>query len=176
MHVFADLRPYICTFPKCNKELAQFTTRAAWADHEFTEHRIIRSWSCPECTKQFESEHEWDEHLEEVHQQAFSGLKYHITSSIAYNTLERTAKNEACPLCQVIPGTSRAEFVKHVGRHMEEIALMALPLEDEDTEASEQDTSTKSSKSLVFEAGDPGSNNIDFSWFCVSAASVLASE
>lgn len=39
MHVFADLRPYICTFPDCRDELAQFTTRAVWANHELTEHR-----------------------------------------------------------------------------------------------------------------------------------------
>ena len=175
MHVFADLRPYICTFANCSKEMAQFTSRAAWADHEFTEHRIIRSWSCPECAKQCESEQEWDVHLEEYHQQTFSGPKYQVALSMACNTLERPVSSEACPLCQVIPGKARGEFVKHVGRHMEEIALMALPPEDEDTEEDEQDTDSVSTPFLKF-VGSTEPSKMDTIWFCVNATSILVSE
>lgn len=86
MHVFADLRPYICTFARCSKELAQFTTRAAWAEHEFNEHRTVRSWLCPECSLQCHSETDWDEHLEESHQQTFLGLNHEITLKMAGTT------------------------------------------------------------------------------------------
>lgn len=143
LHVFADLRPYICTFASCEKELAQFPTRAAWADHEFTEHRVIRSWSCPECAKQCDSEIEWVLHLEKCHQRTFLGPKYQVAKKMAYKTRAKPTENEECPLCQVIPGKSRREFVKHVGRHMEEIALIALP-RDNDGESEVRSTSTES--------------------------------
>lgn len=146
MHLFADLRPYICTFANCEKELAQFPTRAAWADHEFTEHRIIRSWSCLECDKQCDSEIEWIQHLEKRHQRTFLGPKHQVAKNMAYKARAKPIEDEPCPLCQVVPGKSRREFVKHVGQHMEEIALMALPRDD--CEESEADsTSTKSDSS-----------------------------
>lgn len=145
MHVFADLRPYICTFANCKMELAQFTTRLAWADHEFTEHRAVRSWSCPECPIECDSESEWAQHLLECHGRTFSGPKYQIAKEMAYSTQAKPAENEQCPLCQVILGKSRREFVKHVGRHMEEIALMALP--PYDGEESELDSASSASAS-----------------------------
>lgn len=141
--MFADLRPYICTFANCEKELAQFPTRAAWADHEFTEHRVLRSWSCPECPKQCDSEIEWVLHLEKCHQRTFLGPKHQVAKEMAYKTRAKPAENEECPLCQVILGKPRREFVKHVGRHMEEIALMALP-RDNDGESEIHSTSTES--------------------------------
>lgn len=136
MHVFADLSPYICTFANCSMELAQFPTRAAWADHEFSEHRVIRWWDCFECTKRCYSETEWKEHTEYGHQRIFIGAKYHVAEKMALKTRVKAAETEKCPLCQVTLGKSRREFVKHVGRHMEEIALVALPREiDEESDA-----------------------------------------
>lgn len=143
MHVFADLRPYICTFASCEKELTQFSTRAAWADHEFTEHRIIRSWSCPECPKQSDSEIEWLQHLETCHERTFLGHKQQIAKKMAYTTQAKPAQDEECPLCLVILGKPRRAFVKHVGRHMEEIALVALPRDDSE-ESEVQSVSLKS--------------------------------
>ena len=137
MHVFADLQPYLCTFASCDKELAQFTTRAAWAEHEFTEHRIIRSWTCAECSKHCDSEIEWKQHLERSHQHTLFGSLYHIAKDKAYAARAKPIENEECLLCQVVLGKTRREFVKHVGRHMEEIALIVLPREiDEVSEAS----------------------------------------
>ena len=151
LHVFADLQPYICTFANCEKELAQFPTRAAWADHEFTEHRIVRSWSCPECTKQCDSELGWIQHLEKCHQQTFLGPKYQVAQKMAYTTRAKPAEGEECPLCQVVLGKPRREFAKHVGQHMEEIALMALPRDnDEDSEAHSTSTEPVSSHFLAF--------------------------
>ena len=133
MHVFADLRPYICTFDDCEKELAQFPTRAAWADHEFTDHRIVRSWTCLECPVILSSKDEWAQHLEVYHQRTFHGPKYQVAVHMALRTHSRPAESEECPLCKVVLGKSRRDFIKHVGRHMEEIALMALP-QDADKE------------------------------------------
>ena len=127
MHVFADLRPYICTFSDCKDELAQFSTRAAWADHEFTEHRIVRMWRCPECSESLTSASNWEQHLQEMHQRVFIGPQLHSARHIAYETRPRPIENEECPLCRIVLGKPRRAFIKHIGRHMEEIALMALP-------------------------------------------------
>ena len=141
MHVFADLRPYICTFSDCKDELAQFTTRAEWADHEFSEHRIDQAWNCPECSEKFACASVWEQHLQEMHQRVFTGPQLHVARATAYETHPRLAKAEECPLCRVVVGKPRRAFVKHIGRHMEEIALMALPRNTEE-DSSESSIST----------------------------------
>ena len=141
MHVFADLRPYICTFPDCKDELAQFTTRAAWADHELTEHRYDMIWNCPECSEKFAGTSDWEQHLHEMHQRIFTGPRLHWARITAYQMHPRPAETEECPLCRVVLGKPRRTFVKQVARHMEEIALMALPRSiEEDSDGSSDST------------------------------------
>ena len=126
MHVFTDLRPYICTFTDCKDELAQFTNRAAWADHEFTEHRYDGIWYCPECSEKLASASDWEQHLQKMHQRVFTGPQLHVARDTAYQARPRPVETEECPLCRVL-GKPRRAFVKHIARHMKEIALMALP-------------------------------------------------
>ena len=126
-HVFADLRPYICTFADCDDKLAQFSSRAAWADHEFTKHRINRFWSCPECPEKSLTAAGWAEHLEAVHQRAFCGPNLEVARDMAYNADSKPSEKEECPFCRGVLGRPRRAFVQHVASHMEEIALMALP-------------------------------------------------
>ncbi|MCJ1279582.1 hypothetical protein MMC21_007406 [Puttea exsequens] len=59
---------------------------------------------------------------------------------------ERRAEDEQCPLCRDTPGKPRRGFVKHLGRHMEEIALTALPQQEVDD--SEHDSSSVNQASL----------------------------
>ena len=148
MHVFADLRPYICTFPNCKDELAQFTTRAAWADHELTEHRYDMMWNCPECSEKFAGTSDWEQHLHEMHQRIFTGPQLHGARITASQMHLRPAETEECPLCRVVLGKPRRTFVKHVARHMEEIALMALPRSvEEDSDGRSNSTDQISSVS-----------------------------
>lgn len=127
MHFFADLQPYICTFADCEDELAQFPNRAAWAEHEFSQHRITRSWSCPECPQTFNNFPRWQSHIQERHCLFFSDRNLNIAKDMAYKTEATRIEDDECPLCRIVLGKPRRAFVKHVGRHMEEIALMALP-------------------------------------------------
>ncbi|KAI4209226.1 MAG: hypothetical protein LQ351_007805 [Letrouitia transgressa] len=46
-HIFADLRPYSCTFPKCKRNNELFQSRAAWVEHETTHVAIRRCPFCP---------------------------------------------------------------------------------------------------------------------------------
>ena len=135
IHVFADLLPYICTFENCQDELAQFPSRTAWADHEFSRHRLRQWWACPDCTKQFSSSEEWERHLQQDHHCNFTTSKLQVALAMAHRAQERPTKDEECHICRIVPGNSRRAFVNHVCRHMEDIALKALPRNtDEDSE------------------------------------------
>ena len=135
MHIFADLQPYICTFANCEDELAQFPNRAAWAEHEFSQHRITSSWSCPECPQAFTNVSGWQSHIQDRHCLVFSGPNLNVAKHMAYKTEATRVEDDECPLCRTVVGKPRRAFVKHVARHMEEIALMALPRNvEEDSE------------------------------------------
>lgn len=138
MHVFSDLQPYICTFTDCEYELVQFSSRAAWAEHEFSKHRNTRLWTCPECPQEFCEVSDWEQHLQERHCLFFSGTNLQVAKNMALKTEAKCTENDECPLCRIVVGKPRRGFVKHVGRHMEEIALKALPpnVEDDTEEGS----------------------------------------
>ena len=141
MHFFADLQPYICTFADCEDELAQFPDRAAWAEHEFSQHRITRSWCCSECPQAFNNVPRWQNHIQEEHCLYFTDRKLNIARDMAYKTEATRVEDDECPLCRIVLGKPRRAFVKHVGRHMEEIALMALPRNiEEDSEEGHMST------------------------------------
>ena len=145
MHVFSDLQPYICTFPDCPNELAQFSSRAAWADHEFSQHRILQSWKCPECEEKYRSESEWEDHVCMQHEFKLAGNDLQIAKTLAFVVEEATRiDGEECPLCHKVLHEARRGYVKHVGTHMEEIALITLP---RDTEEDEDSTSGSTSAS-----------------------------
>ena len=146
MHVFSDLQPYICTFPNCEDELVQFSSRAAWADHEFSKHRNTRLWTCPDCPQEFHEVSGWEQHLQERHCLLFSGPNLQVAKNMALKTEAKCTENDECPLCRIVVGKPRRGFVKHVGRHMEEIALMALPRDVEDSTEEELSSSELSAE------------------------------
>ncbi|KAG9236170.1 hypothetical protein BJ875DRAFT_494380 [Amylocarpus encephaloides] len=58
VHVFADLRPYLCTVSNCEMASNLFPTRRTWAQHEFSKHRDRKGMiECPFCQKTFVSDH-----------------------------------------------------------------------------------------------------------------------
>lgn len=132
MHVFADIRPYICTFPSCRDVLNTFPTRQFWAEHEFSKHRIDVSWICPECQGEYHSTKALEHHLAESHGCVFTRSKFSMLVNTAHRSRQKPIKDQKCPLCIAAPGTTRRAFVSHLARHMEEIALLALPRETED--------------------------------------------
>ena len=147
MHVFSDLVPYLCTFDGCQHKLRSFQSRSSWADHEFQEHRLNKYWACPECSRKSCSILDWEHHLDDVHNLKFSGTDLVAARKNACHISPMRAEEEQCPLCQIILGKPRRAFVKHVSRHMEDIALMALPSNaEEDSETDSVDTNLASAK------------------------------
>ena len=149
MHVFSDLKPYICTFPECSLELLQFSTRAQWADHEFSCHRFVEDWCCSFCsTTEIHDQQNCEQHLERSHGVQQPELAYWVNR--ARTKRARMMNVEECLLCRTFPAESRQAFIKHCCQHMEEIALMAMPqIADDgsegDEDSPEDDRSTQSS-------------------------------
>ena len=155
MHVFADLQPYICTFEPCEKKLIKFPTRKLWAEHEFSEHRVLRSWCCPECTDIFSAAHDLEAHLKLSHRKTFALTRISVVLSTAERREAVPINTQECPLCKKLPGKSQRNFVTHVGRHLEAIALAILP---RDTEEDSEEASVVSSDGS--EPVKPNANNV----------------
>ena len=178
MHIFADLQPYICTFADCEDELAQFPNRAAWAEHEFSQHRITQSWSCPKCPQAFISVSGWQSHIQEKHFLFFSGHNCNVAKDMAHRTEATRIEDEECPLCRIVVGKPRRAFVKHVGRHMEEIALMALPRNvEEDSEEENSKRHSSAASSVVSNSGNvPGAAEAGAGVYSSQAKNLRTSE
>lgn len=135
MHIFSDLRPYICTFTRCQEELVQFDRRSDWADHEFKKHRVRKFWNCVGCSERLSAVEEWEDHLQKVHDIRFTGRNLQAARRLALIEEEQPAEQEECPLCCKVVNKSRRGFIAHVGHHMEQIALIVLPRDVDDTES-----------------------------------------
>ena len=85
---------------------------------------------------------------------------------MACDVRAKPAELEACPLCHFVLGKPRREFTKQVGRHMEEIALMALPRDvDEVSDAESVESADSISSRLSSRRQDAGTHtteNVDF--------------
>lgn len=143
MHVFADLHPYICTFPDCPNLLTTYPTRKLWAEHEFTTHRSHEQYECHDCSQTFIDENEFVDHINDDHQyKELNHTQLLATISAAKQSVLDPLNDQACPLCHKTSWTLQRDFVTHLGRHLEEIALSSLPRDDdsESESGSEADT------------------------------------
>ncbi|KAF5578037.1 transcription factor Cys6 [Fusarium pseudocircinatum] len=151
-HVFGDLRPYTCLFSRCAESNTDFDRRHRWQLHVSQYH--WRTWSCPfKCGSTFPSAVELAGHIR--HQHLPNASDEHFATVVARGDV--SVSNDVaqeCPLCRrAISGLK--SYIKHVGRHLEQLALHALPkvvdqeLEDEKSElgaVSGDDDSETSSK------------------------------
>jgi hypothetical protein len=142
MHVFSDIRPYICTFSSCKEPLWTFATRMEWADHEFKNHysesqlsdiRSIAEGTTAETSR---------------------GGVYEAPPATNDEVIPKaTTEHLSCPLCRTSLGNSKRIYISHVAKHMESIALAVLPADsgddsDDDSSAIEDFTSSSSAKTV----------------------------
>lgn len=136
--MYEDLRPYVCTFPHCEPGL--FASRRLWFEHELAEHR--RSWTCQFCEHQpYRSSEQLKAHLAAAHEGQCEDTE--MLALIAESSSQPLANicADACPLCndkwytvpQDLHGhtmlvVSIEDFRKHLGTHLEKLALFAIPL------------------------------------------------
>jgi hypothetical protein len=149
MHVFADLAPYICTFADCPDLLTTYPTRKLWAEHEFANHRSFEQYECHDCSRIFSKEDKFVEHISDEHQyKELNHMQLLATISAAKKSVIQPLSEQQCPLCKKRGWRLQRDFVTHLGRHLEDIALSALPRDvggdsDSDSSAETEDTNER---------------------------------
>lgn len=114
-----------------------FATRKQWASHEFEQHRVERFWRCQECSAELPSLEYWRNHIFKAHPNTVpSRSRLGVSAQLAENSRLDVA-DMSCPLCLKKLGPSRQAFATHVGKHMEQLALAALPKEVSDESESD---------------------------------------
>ncbi|KAM0182216.1 hypothetical protein ACHAPF_001103 [Botrytis cinerea] len=182
-HVFRDLRPYVCTFQEC--DLRMFWSRNEWFAHEVQNHR--REWVCQQCQHApFSSSSAYEAHLHSRHQVELKGSQLKALLLQSEEPVDKLSAT-ACRLCDqwetiiedkrfdskrpfldgVQPPQSygtRGQFRRHLGRHMEQLALFALPINEDAMEVdslSEDDYHEDSSASVAESKAIGNSDLID---------------
>jgi hypothetical protein len=129
-YVLRDIQPYSCTFDACPDNLKTYHSRRVWAAHEFEMHTCVSTWHCiGDYGLQFIEREDFKTHIMQQYLRSSNpdlNIKDVLDSReqrVAY-TSGRTIN---CPLCQEEVAEARTTFQKHVGAHISEIALKALP-------------------------------------------------
>jgi hypothetical protein len=119
----------MCTFDDCENVEEIFESTHRWFAHELRFHRRI--WTCyGHCDQKFSSEISFREHVRKSRHIAASQLP--ALAEMCEGPVD-AASETSCPLCREhIVGIKKLE--KHIGRHMEEVALFALPTSSLDSE------------------------------------------
>ena len=159
--MFNDLQPYICTFEDCGFGLSTFATRRAWWAHELDFHwnLLMTRWACMLCGANFNEQVIFEDHLEVYHKVAMNPVEIKAMSAAAERKGSSDFINQPCPICCCKAGETAMNFGKHVGKHMEEIALAVLPQSsDPDTDADDKLEDYDTSSDTSFKAGHAASN------------------
>ncbi|KAK3364662.1 ankyrin repeat-containing domain protein [Lasiosphaeria hispida] len=148
-HVHADLSSYSCTFERCDEIF--FESKHKWWAHENESHR--KRWSCGICRSPWPNLAAMADHLRTAHPDQ---VPEHQAEAVAHRFGRPLAHIDAadCPLCdypnvlrhrggytdQEIRQVPNEKFGRHLGRHLEQLALFVLPyndLADDEHEASD---------------------------------------
>lgn len=119
-HVFADLRPYMCTFRDCGDSTRTYRTRLRFVAHELRAHRGRWICHCPfaGCQETFRNSRSRLQHIVKTHK---SGLTTFLPKMIT-NPFE----SSDCLFCGERIESGKHNLARHVGRHMEEISFAVV--------------------------------------------------
>jgi hypothetical protein len=94
-HVFADLKPYVCTFEDC--ELRIFSDLHSWVSHELENHR--KEWNCYFCRHPpFSRSNDYLGHVKRQHQDAYIETQVPALLELSQQWLLKLFPSE-CPFC-----------------------------------------------------------------------------
>ncbi|KAF7553521.1 hypothetical protein G7Z17_g3535 [Cylindrodendrum hubeiense] len=122
-HIFGDLRPYTCLFSGCVESNKDFDRRHHWQLHVSQYH--LRSWFCPfKCEGTFPSTLDLKQHMSQIHLSNAPEEQLDAIINLGEKSASKDDTNQ-CPLCACTM-LGLKPYVKHVGRHLEQLALYAL--------------------------------------------------
>ncbi|KAK4442030.1 hypothetical protein QBC34DRAFT_339374, partial [Podospora aff. communis PSN243] len=123
-HVFNDLRPYTCLFKECLGYSTDFERRNQWRAHVLQHH--WKSWRCPfQCDGAYTSASDLKQHLAQQHLPDVPPSQLEAISTAGEGQAPETTAVK-CPICHHATIGHR-QYTRHVGRHLEQLALFALP-------------------------------------------------
>jgi hypothetical protein len=157
-HVFYDIRAYVCTSPKCG--MLMFSSFNTWRSHEM-DHR--REWFCPLCNLLHHDKSKARMHLMHYHGELAEQHDIDLLLQTSSRPSEYLSADD-CPFCDwgvtlrdrndtpqehdlTVPSR---RFMKHLGRHLEEIALFVIPQPDEEQKGS-GDTASNAAHAVLDE-------------------------
>lgn len=117
----------------CPAKNETFGTRRSWINHEFDNHRFITEWICiKECGRIFDKKESFVAHIQSDH---LSGTTGALAATELETTVSRCEQRRVppksstivCPFCREDVEETRMALHIHLGIHMEEISLTALP-------------------------------------------------
>ncbi|KAL8791113.1 MAG: hypothetical protein Q9195_006057 [Heterodermia aff. obscurata] len=147
-HVYRDLQPYVCTFEGCSIGEETYESRHRWFNHEMQSH--YRVWPClGHCNEVFQIQEELEQHVRAHIERNIPSSQLKVFVDMAARYPDKLRTEFECPLCASrIAGAASLE--KHLGRHLEGLALFALPHpESASNEASESGDSDDPEESAV---------------------------
>ncbi|OXV09550.1 hypothetical protein Egran_02691, partial [Elaphomyces granulatus] len=138
-HVMRDLKPYVCTSETCDLKL--FADRHTWFTHELQNHLV--EWRCCFCSySPQQSLKDFRDHVRKKHAGMFVDGQLPALARACQQPIDRLSPT-ACPFCDEWEAALRKsnshisattelvvtpqQFRHHVGRHMEQLALFAIP-------------------------------------------------
>ena len=144
-HVLRDLEPYVCTFNNCGRANDMFESREDWYDHEVQQHRL--EYSCNVKThQQYSDIREFKSHMHEEHNVQIDDNQPQSQLSMFSRPAQHLSG--VCPLCM----QSTRYLKDHLARHLERIALYALPVVSHDRPAVSHDGIQRNSRYVCLEA------------------------
>lgn len=141
-HVYKDFRAYVCTFPECN--MSYFDDVDEWFNHEMKNHRIC--FQCPICQEDvYDAEQQYLDHMRSSHRAVLESGDTQAILEIGKRPIESISVAE-CPFCTTWPANaaqtityagapsrvSPVDFKRHLASHLEEVALLSLPIPGSD--------------------------------------------
>jgi hypothetical protein len=127
--------------------LTTFPTRKAWAKHEIDNHLSSHKYQCPVCFDTIDTEDDFIQHLQSSHSTKTQHLRSTILSKAQFAVF-KPLDTVDCRLCQRRGFANHREYSTHVGRHLEEIALVPLPPIADSDDEDEDDTDSEGSANL----------------------------
>jgi hypothetical protein len=156
-HVYRDLQPYVssprnisqlplipiqvCTLDGCEVPDRTYESRHEWFRHETQVHR--KWWQCVDgCNKSSQWTETLREHIRSDHTLLATGgrLDDLVRSCERHRSMATTA---TCPLCQDTLSTLTL-LRRHLGKHLEELSLFAVPLHVNENEEKDEDEGDRS--------------------------------
>lgn len=118
--MFEDLQPYVCTFDDCDLPDHFFASRDEWFRHETHQHRV--KWSCnTDHHPEYDTQTDFLLHIETCHHKEIDVKNFEILRDVF-----RQPSRDVDGVCNLCMRYSK-NLKTRVSRHLEEMALSALP-------------------------------------------------